>query len=321
MVAMNLMFEAYQARLAALKASSNPLAAGVAIVDGQTMVPLAEARIPLLDQGFLHGDLTYDVPAVWNGRYFRLDDHLDRLEASCAKMRLRCPMDRGALRTVLIDMVAQSGIRDAYVEIIVTRGMRFVREPGGDDAPNSLFLLAQPYVWILPPDLHASGGSAVVTRTVRRVPPGAFDPTIKNLQWGDFTRGLMEASDRGAVYPILPDGDGNVTEGSGYNVFLVKDGALSTPSRGVLEGVTRRTVLDIARAKGWTTNVEHVPVDALYRADELFICSTAGGIMPITELDGAAVGGGQVGPVTREVWETYWDLHEDPDLSFAVEYP
>jgi branched-subunit amino acid aminotransferase/4-amino-4-deoxychorismate lyase len=292
----------------------------VAFIDGQ-YTPLAAAKIPLLDQGFLHSDLTYDVPAVWDGRFFRLDDHLDRLERSCETLRLRCPLDRPTLKSTLVEMVAKSGIVDAFVQIIVTRGLRFVRELNpGEAAVNSVYLFATPYIWVMPPDLQRTGGSAVVTRTVRRVPPGAMDPTVKNLQWGDFVRGLQEAKDRGASYPILTDGDGNITEGSGFNVILVKDGALYTPRLGVLEGVTRRTVLDIAAAKGWKAVVDQVPVKALYECDELFLSTTAGGVMPVTELDGQPVGGGQVGPMTREIWERYWSLHYDPQYSFAIDY-
>lgn len=308
---------AHQARLAELERSDNALSGGVAWVEGE-LYPLAEARIPILDQGFLRSDLTYDVPAVWDGRFFRLDDHLDRLEASCEKMRFTMPLDRDSVRGTLVDMVAKTGIRDAYVELIVTRGFQFVRDYA--TARNHLYLLVMPYVWAMPVDVHATGGQAVVTRTVRRTPPGAMDPTIKNLQWGDFVRGWLEASDRGAVYSLLPDGDGNITEGGGYNVFVVKNGLLSTPAHGVLQGVTRRTVLELAEAKGYGTRVDFVPVDDLYHADEIFICSTAGGVMPITELDGQAVGGGQVGPVTREIWEGYWQAHYDPKLSFAIDY-
>ena len=320
MTTMDTLFAAYRRRTDALKASPNPLASGVAVIDG-AFVPLAEARIPLLDQGFQHSDLTYDVPAVWDGRFFRLDDHLDRLERSCATMRLRIPLARPKLRDTVVEMVARSGIRDAYVSLIVTRGLKFVREVRPEHAVNHLYLYAMPFIWVMPPDMQITGGSAVVTRTVRRVPPGAIDPTVKNLQWGDFTRGVIEAGDRGATYPILPDGDGNITEGSGYNIFVVKDGVLRTPRRGVLEGVTRRTVLEIAAAKGWTTAVEEVPVGAVYDCDELFFTTTAGGVMPITELDGVPVGGGQVGPVAREIWEAYWHAHYDPNLSFAIDYP
>lgn len=307
----------HAARKAELDKSDNPYAEGIAWVEGE-FHPLAEARIPILDQGFLRSDLTYDVPAVWDGRFFRLDDHLDRLEASCEKMRLRLPLGRETVRETLVEMVAKSGIRDAYVELIVTRGLKFVREYQSYE--NNLYLMVMPYVWAMPPAFHATGGPAIVTRTVRRTPPGAMDPTIKNLQWGDFVRGWLEALDRGATYSLLPDGDGNITEGGGYNIFVVKDGTLSTPALGVLEGVTRKTVLEIAAAKGLKATVDFVPVDTLYNADELFICTTAGGVMPLTQLDGQAVGGGQVGPVTRQIWEAYWEAHYDPKHSFAIDY-
>ena len=314
---MDAVLGAHSRRNADLKASENPYARGIAWIEGE-LYPLAEARIPIQDQGFLRSDLTYDVPAVWDGRFFRLDDHLDRLDASCAKMRLRLPLDRRTLKDTLVEMVARSGIRDAYVELIVTRGLKFVTEYKSYE--NNLYLMVMPYVWSMPPRLHATGGSAVVTRTVRRTPPGAMDPTIKNLQWGDFVRGWLEAMDRDATYAFLPDGDGNLTEGGGYNIFVVKDGVLSTPARGVLEGVTRKTVLEIAAARGLEARLDFVPIESLYHADELFMCTTAGGVMPITRLDGQAVGGGQVGPVTRTIWEAYWAAHYDPALSFAIDY-
>lgn len=314
---MDAVLGAFEQRKAEARNSSNPLAKGVAWIEG-ALYPLAEARIPILDQGFLHSDLTYDVPAVWDGRYFRLDDHLDRFWTSCEKMRLRCPLDRQKTRQTLIDMVAKTGIRDAFVEIIVTRGLKFVREY--ESFENNLYMLVMPYVWAMPPQLQRTGGSAVVTRTVRRTPPGAMDPTVKNLQWGDFTRGWLEAMDRGATYSFLTDGDGNVTEGGGYNIFAVKDRVLFTPARGVLEGVTRKTVLELAAANGMRAVVDDVPVDLLYHADEIFMSTTAGGIMPITQLDGDPVGGGQVGPVTRDIWEAYWAAHYDPLYSFAIDY-
>jgi len=321
---MDEMISSYRARKAALEKSSNPFAQGIAWVEG-TLVPLYEARIPLLDQGFLHSDLTYDVPAVWDGRYFRLDDHLSRLEASCAKLRLRSPLPRDKIRQLLIKMVARSGIRDAYVEIIVSRGFTSVREARfGETSQNNLYMFVMPYVFVMEPEEQGSkdgkGGDAVITRTVRRTPPGSMDPTIKNLQWGDLTRGIFEAADRGSTYPILTDGDANVTEGSGYNIVLVKDGVLYTPDRGVLEGVTRKSVMDVARANGIEVRLQVVPVELAYACDELFMCTTAGGIMPITSLDSQPVGDGKAGPVTMKIWYGYWAMHYDPAYSFAVDY-
>ena len=312
-------FAAYDARQKVLAASTNPFAKGIAWVEGE-LVPLHEARIPILDQGFLHSDLTYDVPSVWDGRFFRLDDHITRLEASCNKLRLKLPLPREEVKRTLVEMVAKSGIRDAVVEIIVTRGLKGVRGTDPKDIRNNLYMFIQAYVWVMEPEVQPVGGSAIIARTVRRVPPGSMDPTVKNLQWGDLIRGLFEAADRGATYPFLTDGDTNLTEGSGFNIVLVKDGILYTPQRGVLDGVTRKSVIDVARSSGLEIRVELVPVQMAYDADEIFMCTTAGGIMPITSLDGKPVNGGNLGPVTKKIWDGYWAIHYDDVYSFEIDY-
>lgn len=321
MASMDTVLAEHEARQAVLEASNNPFRQGIAWIEGD-FVPLQEARIPILDQGFLHSDLTYDVPAVWDGRFFRLDDHIDRLEASCKKLRLQLPLPKSEIRRILLEMVGKSGMRDAYVELIVTRGLKFVRQATPTDIVNRIYLFAQPYVWAMPPAIQRTGGPAVVARTVRRVPPGSIDPTVKNLQWGDLIRGLLEAADRDAIYPLLTDGDANLTEGSGYNIVIIKDGALYTPDRGVLEGVTRKTVLEIAQKQSNCTGVhlQVVPVEMAFQADEIFICSTAGGIMPITSVDGQPINGGQIGPITKVIWDEYWALHYNPSYSFPVKY-
>lgn len=316
---MEKVFAAYEARKAVLEASSNPFANGVAWIQGE-LVPIAEARIPLLDQGFLHSDLTYDVPAVWDGRFFRLDDHIERLELSCSKLRLKLPVPREEVKRILVDMVAKSGIRDAFVELIVTRGLKGVRGSKLDGLVNNLYMFIQPYIWVMEPEMQHTGGSAIIARTVRRVPPGCMDPTVKNLQWGDLTRGMLEAADRGAAYPFLTDGDGNLTEGSGFNIVLIKDGALYSPDRGVLKGVTRKSVVDVAKAVGVEVRIEFVPVEMAFHCDEIFMCTTAGGIMPITSLDGKPVKDGKIGPLTKKIWDGYWALHYDPAFSFAIDY-
>lgn len=316
---MKKVFAGHQARNAILEANTHPYAKGVAWIEGE-LVPLAQARIPLLDQGFMHSDLTYDVPSVWDGRFFRLDDHISRLEASCTKLRLKLPLPREEVKKILVDMVAKSGMRDAFVELIVTRGLKGVRGAKSGDIKNNLYMFIQPYVWVMEPEMQPTGGSAIITRTVRRVPPGSIDPTVKNLQWGDLVRGLQEAEDRGAMYPFLTDGDANLTEGSGFNIVLVKDGILYTPDRGVLQGITRKSVIDAARAIGKEIRVELVPVDMAYHADEIFMCTTAGGIMPITSLDGQLIKGGEVGPITKAIWDGYWDMHYDPTYSFEINY-
>lgn len=313
-------FNAYRQRVEALQASNNPFAEGIAYIEGE-YVPLKEARIPILDQGFLHSDLTYDVPAIWDGRFFRLDDHLDRFERSCEKLRLKSPLSREEIRDRLVEMTAKSGIRDAYVMMIVTRGLRFIRQYAPEECENFCYLMVMPYLWVMNEETQKAGGSAIIARSVRRVPPGAIDPTVKNLQWGDFTRGLMEARDRGAMYPILTDGDANLTEGSGFNIILIKDGKLYTPKRGVLEGVTRKAVLAAAEKLGYPYVIDDVPVELAYTCDELLFVTTAGGVMPITTLDGEPIGNGEVGPISKALWKGYWDAHYDPAVSFAIDYP
>lgn len=312
-------FNDYRRRVQDLQASTNPFAKGIAWVGGD-YVPVADAKIPLLDQGFLHSDLTYDVPAIWNGRFFRLDDHLDRFEASLAKLRLVSPIPRQEIRDRLVEMAATSGIRDAYVMIIVTRGLRYIRQYAPEDCENFCYLMVTPYLWVMGEDVQKTGGSAIIARTVRRISPGAIDPTVKNLQWGDFTRGILEARDRGAMYPILTDGDANLTEGSGFNVVLVQDGKLYTPRRGVLEGVTRKSVLAVADKLGIPWVIDDIPVDMAYSCDEIMFVTTAGGVMPITTLDHRPVGSGQVGPISKAIWKGYWDAHADPELTFPINY-
>lgn len=319
MASMEKVFASYAARQATLQASHSPFAKGIAWVEGE-LVPLHEARIPLLDQGFMRSDLTYDVPAVWDGRFFRLDDHITRLETSCGKLRLKLPLPRDEVKSILVNMVVKSGIRDAYVELIVTRGLKGVRGLKPEDMYNHLYMFIQPYVWVMEPNVQRTGGSAIIARTVRRVPVGSMDPTVKNLQWGDLTRGMLEAQDRGAQHPFLTDGDAHLTEGSGFNIVLVKDGVLYTPERGVLEGVTRKSVFDVAKANGIEVRVEFVPVELAYRCDEIFMCTTAGGIMPVTSLDGQLVKNGQIGPITQTIWDGYWAMHYDPVYSFEVNY-
>lgn len=312
-------FAAYQNRLAILQKSDNPYSQGIAWVNNE-LIPLAKARIPLMDQGFLHSDLTYDVPAVWDGKIFRLDDHITRLDTSCKKIRLHLPMSREVMKQTLCDMLAKSGIRDAFIQLIVTRGIKGVRESEPHEHINNLYMFIQPYVWVMEPEMQSIGGSAIIARTVRRTPPGAIDPTVKNHQWGDLIRAMQEARDRGAKYPFLTDGDGNITEGSGFNIVIVKGGKIYTADRGVLEGITRKTVFDIARTRNIEVRCEVISVALAYEADEIFMCTTAGGIMPITSLDGQLIKDGCIGPITRIIWDDYWAMHYDSSYTIVVDY-
>ena len=282
-------------------------AAGCAWVDGD-YVPIAEARIPLLDMGFSRSDCTYDVVAVWQGGFFRLEDHLDRFERSCACLQLTLP-PRGLLRDILFECVRRSGLRDAYVEVIATRGVPRAGQRDPRQIENRFYAYAIPYVWIANPDKQAEGLRLVIAASVERIAARAVDPTVKNFHWGDLVRGQFEAYDRSADTVVLLDHEGHVTEGPGFNLFAYVRGMLLTPADGVLLGITRRTVLELAERERLPTRVTRFGADVLREASEIFLTSTAGGVMPVTLLDGRPVGTGRPGPLGERLRALYWDAH------------
>ena len=292
---------------------------GAAYVRGQ-FVPIHDATVSVLDVGFSRSDVTYDVVAVWEGAFFRLEDHLERFERSCRELRLKLEHDREGIASILRELVRLTGLRSAYVEMLCTRGVDRAGERDPRTFESQFIAYAIPYVWLLRPGDGTTGMDAVIARTVRRIPPASVDPTVKNFHWGDLTRGLYEAYDRGAHYPILLDYEGNVTEGAGYNVFAVVGGRLLTPSSGALEGITRRTILELADREGILAEAVPLTEERFRSATELFATSTAGGVMPIVSLDGQPVGDGSAGPVTRRFRELYWQAHEDPRYIAPVDY-
>ncbi len=151
-----------------------------------------------------------------------------------------------------------------------------------------------------------------------RISNRAVDPRIKNYHWLDFEQALLSAYDAGGDNVVLSDGKGLVTEGAGFNVFIVRDGVLQTPATNVLEGITRHTVLDIARELGIPCEVGEVTVDAAARRGRGFGASTAGGVFFVTSVDGAPLGDGRIGPLTQRIHDTYWAWHDDPRFTLAV---
>lgn len=292
---------------------------GCAYVDGQFVAP-EDAKISIFDWGFLHGDATYDVAHVWQGRFFRLDDHLDRFEASLAALRLDPGVSRQRMREVMHECVHRAGLQDAYVEVLCTRGRP---APGSRDprsCTNRFMAFAIPFVWIADPAKQRRGIDLVVGSS-QRIPAASVDPRVKNYHWLDFVTGLFEAYGRGGETVVLTDGAGHLTEGPGFNVFVVQGGALATPAAGVLEGVSRRTVIELARDAGLPVAKRPVTVDELRRADEVFLSSTGGGVIPVAAVDGVPVAGrpaGTFGPVSERLQTAYWALHEDPRYAEPV---
>ena len=291
---------------------------GAAYVRGE-FLPIAQASVPLTDWGFLRSDATYDVVTEWEGAFFRLDTHLDRFFASCERFRLNPGKNRDEITGVLERCLSLSGLRHSYVEMIATRG----QPPWGSRDPrqavNQFYAFAVPYVWIAN-EAQRGRGLHLSVSNVQRIPSASVDAKAKNYHWNDLTMGLLGALDAGAETVVLTDAAGNVVEGPGFNIFAVRDGVLVTPKEGVLEGVTRRTVLEIAQSLGIPVELRNLPADELRGAQEAFLSSSGGGVLPVSQVDGKPVGDGKVGAVTRRLMKTYWEWHADPRYSRPVHY-
>ena len=290
---------------------------GAAYIEGR-YVPIAEARLPVLDWGFTRSDVTYDVVHVWRGAFFRLEDHLSRFERSCRKLRLT-PPSRDEVRATLMRCVALSGLRDAYVEMACTRG---IPAPGSRDprtCRNSFLAFAIPFVWVVTPEQQERGAHVVISE-VPRIPPSSVDPTVKNFHWGDLTRALFEAYDKGADTAVLVDAEGYVSEGPGFNVFCVRDGRIVSPGGTVLEGITRESVRELCAEIGIPFEIGRVRPEDLREADEVFLSTTAGGVMPVSRVDGRRLGNDRPGPVSTKLKALYWKKHEEGWHATPVDY-
>ena len=298
---------------------TNAYADGCAYVDGE-YAPVADATISILDAGFLRSDVTYDAVAVWKGKFFRLDAHLDRFERSWRGLRMTPTLSRAEMAEIVFECVRRSGIRDAFLCMILTRGVpeQGLRDPRR--SRNRFYVYSMPYVWIVSPEEQETGSHLVIAQDTIRISEQSVDPTAKNFHWGDLTRAMFETYDRGGRLAVLPDAEGNIMEGPGFNVFAVSEGTLYTPPRGVLEGITRLSVLDLAKQEGIPAKLEAFDGSFLRGADEVFVTTTGGGVMPITVIDGEPVGEGVVGPLTKTLKQRYWEAHEEGPWTTVVDY-
>ena len=219
--------------------------AGAAWMEGK-IIPVSEAKISVFDWGLTRSDITYDVVHVWDGAFFRLDDYLARFMASQAKLRLDVGMDRAKIRAALLELVATSRLKSAYVSMVASRGTPIV--PGTRDpraCQNHFYAWAVPFIWAIPEEVVKRGVHISVAEDARRIPANSVDPTVKNYHWGDMTAALFQSLDNGYDTTVLLDHEGLVTEGPGFNIFGVINGVVVTPRAGMLEGISRKTVTEI----------------------------------------------------------------------------
>ena len=288
----------------------------VVYVSGE-FVDQSHAHVSVLDHGLLYGDGVFETVVAWHGRLFKLDAHLDRAERSMAAIALAPPLPLERLRDVIVETVRRNGLRDAYVKWIVTRGVngRPLMDPSGC-VPN-LIVLVQPYIERASA-ARIEQGLTLKTVALRRPSGQVLDPQIKSLNYLNLVLAKIEAQAAGADDALLLNGDGRLCEVSGCNLFVRQGPRLRTPQRNVLAGITRATVLELASPLGYDASEGDLELYDAYTADELFICSTAGGLLPVTRLDGRVIGAGKPGAAFRALREAYQSLIESDTYGTPV---
>lgn len=305
-------------------ATSDPeFSAGAAFVGGEYS-PVGEAKIPLLDLGFRHADAAYDVVTVSRGSYFRLEEHLERMEDSCNRFGLKSPYTKSETTKILTNLVKKVGTKDAYVWWCVTRGLS---KKGASDLTdstrfdNQFYAYVVPYRFIADDDVRSRGMNIIISSQYVRIPPKSVDPSAKNFHWMDLQLSLFEAGRHGADLSVLCDIDGNLTESPGANIFIVKNGELYTPDSGCLLGITRRSVIEIAQELNIPVHIGKVTPQFLLDADEAFITSSAGGVMPVTYVNGISLtDDGCPGSVSINIHNLYWEKRWSGWHATAINY-
>lgn len=296
------------------------LSNGAAWMSGE-IVPISDAKISVTDWGLTRSDITYDVVHVWEGKFFRIDDYLDRFMVSIEKLRLDIPQSREEIKRILHEMVAASGLKSAYVSMVASRGTPSI--PGTRDprlCDNHFYAWVVPFVWVIKPEIAKRGAHVLLAGGATRIGSNSVDPTVKNYHWGDMTKGLFEALDAGYDTAVLLDDQGFVTEGPGFNIFAIVDGKVITPKSGMLEGITRKTVLEICAELGLPHAVKDITADEFLSAEEVFTATTAGGPVPVTRVNKRILGNDTPGPIAEKITQTYWDWHERDTLTEVIRY-
>ncbi len=280
---------------------------GWVYVDGQ-FVPKEQASVSVYDHGFLYGDGVFEGIRVYGGRVFKLDEHVRRLYESAKSILLEVPLPPEELKRVIVEAVRRNGLRDAYVRPIVTRGRGDLGiDPRKCSRPTVVVIVDQIQLY---PERAYREGLRMVTATHRKNPSDSLNPRIKSLNYLNQILARLEANLAGADEALMLNHEGYVCECSADNVFVVRGGEVWTPPPylGILRGVTRDTVLELAGALGIPAFERVFTLHDVYTADEVFLTGTGAEIGPVVWVDGRVIGTGRPGPVTRRLLEAYREL-------------
>ena len=276
-------------------------------IDGQ-FYDKENAKISVFDHGLLYGDGVFEGIRFYNGRVFRLGEHIDRLFDSARAIALNIGMDKSAVIEATLETIRQNNLQDGYIRLVVTRGV-------GDLGLNpmlcpkaSIFVIASK-ITLYSADKYENGLD-VVTCATRRIPHGALSPMVKSLNYLNNVMAKIEAQNAGAGEGLMLNEQGFVSECTGDNIFIIKNGVITTPpiSSGALAGVTRSVVFDLAAEFGIPIHEPMMTRYDIFTADECFLTGTAAEIIPAVKLDTRLIGDGKPGPITRRLITRFREL-------------
>lgn len=259
------------------------------------------ARLPVYDHGLLYGDGVFEGIRVYDGKIFRLEEHVDRLYDSAKAILLEIPHPKEEMGAIISETVERSGLADAYIRPIITRGVGDLGiDPRKCGRPTVIVIVDTIRVW--PQEVYDRGLSVVTAATP--IPHReSLSPRVKSLNYLAHILAKMEGNNAGADEILMLEAGGTVSEGSGQNLFIVKGRTLTTPPphAGILVGVTRNAVMEIGREAGYEVREAMINRYDIYTADEAFFTGTASEVAPIRMVDGRVIGGGRAGPITKDI--------------------
>src|SRR5438309_2366811 len=263
------------------------------------------AKISVFDHGLLYGDGIFEGIRAYNGRVFQLKEHIDRLFYSAKAILLDIPMSHGEVMKAVVETCRQNGIRDGYIRLLVTRGIGTLGLNPNRCKDPSVIIIADK-IQLYAPELYEKGMEIITVPTTRNL-HSALNPAIKSLNYLNNILGKIEANQAGCEEAVLLNAEGFVAECTGDNIFIVREGHLSTPplSAGALYGITRRVVMEIAQESGLRVSEPNLTRYDLFNADECFLTGTGAELVPVVKIDGRTIGSGKPGPVTQKLVAQY----------------
>jgi branched-chain amino acid aminotransferase len=268
----------------------------------------ADAKISVYDHGLLYGDGVFEGIRSYSGRVFRLAKHVERLFESARSIHLEIPLSRDEMAQAIVETVAANRLSDAYIRAVVTRGAGSLGLDPRRTTDPQVIIIADA-ISLYPAELYEHG-LKIITAGTQRTHPGALNPRIKSLNYLNNILAKIEGTNAGCLEALMLNHKGEVAECTGDNIFIVRRGQLLTPGidAGILEGITRDAVIELARAAGLTVVERSMDRHDIYTADECFLTGTAAEVIPVVECDGRSIGSGKPGPVTLDLLRRFHTL-------------